>query len=123
MHTTISGVTYRRYRARGMGYTHDKFSEWCSTQKLIKIEENWPWVSWGFADTKSDETIRLLWGSYITEEEPHTATGPDADEREAQLTPAERAINEEIFSILMGEINKEIAREIQAKIACSKSSN
>lgn len=116
MHTTIGGLTYRRYRARGMGYTYDKFVEWCATQNVMKADDDWPWISWGFADQKSNDEIRLLWGAYITDEEPVAATKPDREEADAAMDPVKTAMADEFFGILMDEIQREINNELADKI-------
>ncbi len=116
MHTTVGGLTYRRYRCRGSGYTYDKFVEWAQSQKSMKVENDWPWFSWGFVDEASTQQLRLLWGKFLTDEEPCTATEMDSDEYEASLSPNDRFVEEELSRILHEEIMKEINKEFLAGI-------
>ena len=103
------GTSTRSYEARGLGETYSAFYSWLSTVAIKDERLDWPWHGWSFVDSKHEETISLLWGEFIREEE-------DDDEDELSVEIIADPIADEMLNILTSEITKEIDNEIMKEL-------
>lgn len=105
------GTSTRSYEARGVGETYSVFYSWLSTVAIKDERLDWSWHGWSFVDSKHEETISLLWGKFIREEDEE-----EDDDDELPVEISANPIAEEILNILNAEITKEIDNEIMKEL-------